>query len=109
METIKPTKAKLTLSMRTDLIEYGKQLAKREGTSLSEMLQAYLAKKQRAEPSTEENITELGRRLGAIKIPEEILQEVDDMVPDPPKPLPNIPIKQLRREYHEAYAKRKEL
>lgn len=109
MKTLKPTKTKLTLSMRSDLIAYGKQLAKRKGTSLSEMLQDYLDEERRAERKPVEIIEEIGKRLREIEIPEEILREVYDMVPDPPRPLPDIPLKQLRREYHEAYAKRKGL
>lgn len=107
METMEPTKSKLTLSMRADVIEYGKQLAKRQGTNLSRMLQDYLEERRRAESAPVTDLEELGRQLRAIEFTDEMLQEAYNMIPEPPKPLPDIPYKQLRREANDARAKRK--
>ena len=105
MKTAQPAKSKLTLSIDADLIEYGKRVAKRQGTSLSALLQAYLEERRRGDEEAVEDIMALGKQLGKIEVPRDILE----LIPDPPRPMPDIPLDQLRREYHEAYAKRKNL
>ena len=98
-----PVKTKLTLSIDTDLIEYGKRLARREGRSLSALLQSYLEGLRRGDERTLDELLATGRKADDLEVPQDLLA----LVPDPPEPMPEVPLAQLRREYHAAYVQRK--
>ena len=67
MQTLKPIKSKLTLSVRTDLVAYGKRLAEREGRSLSKLLEDYLEDKRSAE-QRERTASTSGKRFADLDI-----------------------------------------
>ena len=50
---VRMSKQKLTLALEPDLIAFGKEYAAKRGTSVSELLESYLAR-LRTEPSTPE-------------------------------------------------------
>ena len=71
MDIAKPTKTKLTLSIQTDLVAYGKRLARERGTSLSAILQEHLLAHRRQEEAARADILS-GKRFADVAIPRHI-------------------------------------